>query len=134
MGHYLVACEILYFSFQQAYVIRYSNKHKVFHRIGCETLSTPQKFVPCSICQISISTYLKRLAIIIFCSKHLTCYNCCTHDVFVFLSLCFVNKIGKWGASRHYVILKLMIFICFKCCERIEKHVTRPKHAQNLFK
>ncbi len=36
-------------------VFFFSNKHKVFHRIGCEMLSTPQKFVPCSICQILIS-------------------------------------------------------------------------------
>ncbi len=54
--------------------------------------------------------------------------------MFIFLSLTFVNKIAKWGASRHYMICKIYYVFVSTCFKSIEKHVARPKHAQNLQK
>jgi hypothetical protein len=80
------------------------------------------------------TTYLKQLSIVCFCFKFSFFCNCYTHDVFVFLSLTFVNKITKWGASRHYMICKTHNVYLPTCFEKIEKHVAKPKHAQNLQK
>jgi len=38
--------------------------------------------------------------------------NCYTHDVFIFLSLTFVNKIVVWGALGHYMICKSCSVFC----------------------
>jgi hypothetical protein len=45
-----------------------------------------------------------------------------------------VNKIVEWDASGHYMNFKFCNFFVLACFKRIEEHVARPKHAQNIKK